>query len=100
VRRSDVLDFHRGSIFDTFYSRQTGLQTKYTSMYQIVCVREDTDGSFPVACGFSNAEEAWETARGWITRRFGEAAYDHNEECWWLRDDEGNLVRVMVDKAA
>jgi hypothetical protein len=40
------------------------------------------------------------TARSWITRRFDEAKYDHSKECWWLRDHEGNLVRVMVDKAA
>jgi hypothetical protein len=65
-------------------------------MYQIVCVREDTDGHLPVASGFSDATEAWETAQGWVNRRFRNAAYDYSKECWWLRDAEGYVHRVMV----
>jgi hypothetical protein len=69
-------------------------------MYQIVCVREDTNGPVPVACGFSDAEEARETAQDWINRCFRDAAYDHSKNCWWLRDHEGFVYRVMVDKPA
>jgi hypothetical protein len=65
-------------------------------MYQIVCVREDTDGRFPVASGFSDEAEAWETAQGWINRRFRDAAYDYSRGCWWLRDVEGYVYRIVV----
>ena len=66
------------------------------SMYQIVCVREDTDGQLPIASGFSDGLEAWETAQAWINRRFRDAAYDYSKECWWLRDAEGSVYRIMV----
>jgi hypothetical protein len=65
-------------------------------MYQIVCVREDTDGPFSLASGFSDELEAWETTQDWINRRFRDAAYDYSKECWWLRDVEGYIYRIMV----
>jgi hypothetical protein len=40
--------------------------------------------------------EAWETAQAWINRRFRDAAYDYSKECWWLRDAEGSVYRIMV----
>jgi hypothetical protein len=68
-------------------------------VYQIVCFSGETDRHSTVASGFHNQTEAWETARGWISRRSLAAAYDHGKECWWLLDAHREVYRIMIRRA-
>jgi hypothetical protein len=66
-------------------------------MYRIVCIEDGGDHVLIVATGFSRRDEACQTVKDWIGRRFVDAAYDHNLDCWWLLD-EGRAYRVAVEQ--
>ena len=72
-------------------------------MYRIVRVELGNDGldrarALTLASGFADEASARQTAQDWLFRRFTDAVYDSQNDCWQLRDADGDLHCVIVER--
>src|SRR5262249_30727880 len=74
-----------------------------SSMYRIVRVELGSDGldrarPFTLASGFTDEASARQTAQDWLSRRFADAVYNSAYDCWELRDADGDIHYVIVER--
>jgi len=72
-------------------------------MYQIVRVELGSDGldrarRLTLASGFADEAAARETTQTWLCRRFADATYNSTYDCWQLRDADGDMHYVIVER--
>jgi len=72
-------------------------------MYRIVRVELGSDGldrarPITLASGFADEAAARETAETWLNRRFADAVYNSDYDCWQLRDADGDIHYVIIER--
>jgi len=72
-------------------------------MYRIVRVELGSDGldrarPITLASGFADEDSARQTTQNWLCRRFADAVYNSKYDCWELRDADGDMHYVIVER--